>query len=106
MGEFDTETDLFQGGTLRDCFVRAKLLPAVPLDESHACSDDPIINDYSIYYSICYNQSIIVFYNSVIKTKLGESNILFEINYVALHCTIKRVLTFSVKIRFRRPADK
>ena len=73
---------------------------------SVCCSDDPIINDYSIYYSICYNQSIIVFYNSVIKTKLGESNILFEINYVALHCTIKRVLTFSVKIRFRRPADK
>ena len=33
-------------------------------------SDDPIINDYSIHYSICYNQSMIEFYNSFIKTKM------------------------------------
>ena len=47
---------------------------------SVTASDDPIIYDYSIYYSICYNQSIIVFYNSFIKTELREWTNLFKIN--------------------------
>ena len=38
MGEFESGLDLFNGRTLRECFVEANILPDGPLNETHVAA--------------------------------------------------------------------
>ena len=64
MGDFDTETDLFQGGTREDCFVRAKLLPSVQLDESNTCG---LFENYVLQQLIDLPGRTVLSFNSLIS---------------------------------------
>ena len=78
--KFETFRQIFFAETSAAMFLPKRPVPFSDMSPFPLVSDDPIIYDYSIYYSICYNQSIIVFYNSFIKTELREWTNLFKIN--------------------------
>ena len=96
MGEFDTELDLFNSPSLRDCFVKAGLLPSSELNESTALE---LLRKYLLEQLIFVPGGNVSFSNRLIAAHSAITNLVLNDRSTTndMPCVLMNKLTQSTR---------
>ena len=96
MGEFDTELDLFNSPSLRDCFMKAGLLPSGELNESTALE---LLRKYVLEQLIFVPGGNVSFSNRLIAAHSAVTNLVLNDRSTTndMPCVLMNKLTQSVE---------